>query len=113
MLTKDEMAIFEQAVREVIEEQQKKIGLSDESVGKMAFSFMPFPRMKVQAIKRGQGKAGQRQPQQLRWADMINLCESVGLSWVDVGRGVEGGQGGGEVGYGHKISTRNWFHSSV
>ena len=86
MLTKDEMAIFEQAVREVIEEQQKKIGLSDESVGKMAFSFMPFPRMKVQAIKRGQGKAGQRQQQQLRWADMINLCESVGLSWVDVGR---------------------------
>lgn len=86
MLTKEEMGIFEQAVRDAIEAQQEKIGLSDESVGKMAFSFMPAPRMKVQAIKRGQGKAGQRQPQQLRWADMVNLCEALGLNWVDVGR---------------------------
>lgn len=86
MLTKDEMAIFEQAVREAIESRQEAIGLSDESVGKIAFSFLPFPRMKLQRIKRGQGKAGQRQPQQLRWAEMVNLCEALGLSWVDVGR---------------------------
>ncbi len=86
MLTKEEMGIFEQAVRDAIEAQQDKIGLSDDSVGKMAFAHMPSPRMKIQAIKRGQGKAGQRQPQQLRWAEMVNLCEAVGLSWVDVGR---------------------------
>lgn len=86
MLTKEEMGIFEQSIRDRIESRQDEIGLSDDAVGKMAFSFMPSPRMKVQAIKRGQGKAGQRQPQQLRWADMVNLCEAVGLSWVDVGR---------------------------
>ena len=86
MLTKEEMGIFEQAVREALEHRQSEIGLSDESVGKMAFSFMPAPRMKLQAIKRGQGKAGQRQPQQLRWAEMLNLCEALGLSWVEVGR---------------------------
>ena len=86
MLTKEEMDVFEQAVREAIESRQEAIGLSDESVGKIAFSFLPFPRMKLQTIKRGQGKAGQRQPQQLRWAEMVNLCEALGLSWVDVGR---------------------------
>lgn len=86
MLTKEEMDVFEQAVREAIESRQEAIGLSDESVGKIAFSFLPFPRMKLQRIKRGQGKAGQRQPQQLRWAEMVNLCEALGLSWVDVGR---------------------------
>ena len=81
-----QMDVFEQAVREAIESRQEAIGLSDESVGKIAFSFLPFPRMKLQRIKRGQGKAGQRQPQQLRWAEMVNLCEALGLSWVDVGR---------------------------
>lgn len=86
MLTKEEMGIFEQAVRDRIEASQSEIGLSDDAIGKIAFSFMPAPRMKVQAIKRGQGKAGRRQPQQLRWAEMVNLCEAVGLSWVDVGR---------------------------
>lgn len=86
MLTKEEMGIFEQSIRDSIEARQGEIGLSDDAVGKIAFSFMPAPRMKVQAIKRGQGKAGQRHPQQLRWAEMVNLCEAVGLSWVDVGR---------------------------
>lgn len=86
MLTKDEMEQFEDFVRKSIEAQQDKIGLSDEAVGKMAFSFAPYPRMKIQRIKRGQGKAGQRTPQQLRWVEMMNLCEAVGLSWVDVGR---------------------------
>lgn len=86
MLTKEEMDIFEEHVRKAIEAQQEKIGLSDEAVGKIAFSFVPYPRMKIQRIKRGQGKSGQRVPQQLRWADMMNLCEAVGLSWVDVGR---------------------------
>ena len=57
MLTKEEMDVFEQAVREAIESRQEAIGLSDESVGKIAFSFLPFPRMKLQRIKRGQGKA--------------------------------------------------------
>ena len=86
MLTKEEMELFEQEVRSRIEAQQEKIGLSDESVGRIAFSFLPYPRMKLQRIKRGQGRAGQRVPQQLRWADMVNLCEAVGLSWTDVGR---------------------------
>lgn len=86
MLTKDEMLVFEQAIRNALEARQKEIGLSDEAIGKMAFSFMPAPRMKVQAIKRGQGKPEQRVPQQLRWAEMLNLCEAVGLNWVDVGR---------------------------
>lgn len=86
MLTKDEMLIFEQSIRNALEARQKEIGLSDEAMGKMAFSFMPAPRMKVQAIKRGQGKPEQRVPQQLRWAEMLNLCEAVGLNWVEVGR---------------------------
>ena len=86
MLSKDEMLVFEQSVRNTLEARQKELGLSDEAIGKIAFSFMPAPRMKVQAIKRGQGKPEQRTPQQLRWAEMVNLCESVGLNWVDVGR---------------------------
>lgn len=86
MLTKDEMLVFEQSIRNTLETRQKEIGLSDEAIGKMAFSFMPAPRMKVQPIKRGQGKPDQRAPQQLRWAEMLNLCEVVGLNWVEVGR---------------------------
>ena len=86
MLTREEMDIFDQSIRDAIAAQQDLLGLSDEKVGKMAFGFMPFPRMKMQAIKRGQGRAGSRKPQNLRFADVMNICESLGLSWQEVGR---------------------------
>ena len=30
--------------------------------------------------------ASTKKPQQMRFTDMVNLCEALGLSWVDVGR---------------------------
>lgn len=86
MLTKDETDVFEQSIRQAIIEQKKKLNFSDGKLGKIAFPYMAYPNTKVQALLVGQGSQEKRKPQQMRFSDVIALCESLGLSWVDVGR---------------------------
>ena len=82
MLSKDEMDLFDNALRERMIEEQKKLGKSDDYIGRMAFGEIKSPRMKMQVIKGSSTK----KPQQLRFADFINLCEALGMNWVDEGR---------------------------
>lgn len=86
VLTKEDMEIFERSIREQIIAQKDMLGFSDEKLGKAAFPFMPYPRGKVQALLVGQGAPGKRKPQNMRFPDVITLCDALGLSWVDVGR---------------------------
>lgn len=77
MLTKDEMTELDAQMCKIIFAKQELIGLSDRKLGKQAFGFLGTPHMKMQSIKGGGGKA----PQQLRFADIYNLCEALGLDW--------------------------------
>lgn len=86
VLTKEDMDVFERSIREQIIAQKEILGFSDEKLGKAAFPFMPYPRGKVQALLVGQGSPGKRKPQNMRFPDVITLCDALGLSWVDVGR---------------------------
>ena len=79
MLTKDEMDSVDGALRDAIVTEQARLGKSDEFIGKQAFGWVKSPRMKMQAIK----GASTKKAQQLRLTDVINLCEALGLSWVD------------------------------
>ena len=80
----NEMDEFDQAVRDVLKEQQEKLNLTDDSVGKIAFSFMVGKRTKVQAIFVGQGADKYRKLQKLRLTDVMNLSEALGLNIFDV-----------------------------
>lgn len=82
MLTKEEMELLEDAIRQKLIDEQKRLGKSDEYIGTMAFGWIKSPRMKMQVIK----GASTKKPQQMRFADMLNLCEALGLNWVEVGR---------------------------
>ena len=86
VLTKQDMDVFEQAVREQLIAQKDNLGFSDEKLGKAAFPYMPYPRGKIQSLLVGQGAPGKRKPQNMRFVDVITLCDALGLSWVDVGR---------------------------
>lgn len=82
MLTKDEMELCDDIIRQKFADEQKRMGKSDEYIGGLAFGWIKSPRMKMQVIK----GASTKKPQQMRFTDMVNLCEALGLSWVDVGR---------------------------
>lgn len=82
MLTKEEMELCDDIIRQKITEEQKRLGKSDEYIGTLAFGWIKSPRMKMQVIK----GASTKKPQQMRFTDMVNLCEALGLSWVDVSR---------------------------
>lgn len=86
VLTKEDMDVFESSIRSQLIERKDVLGFSDEKLGKAAFPFMPYPRGKVQALLVGQGAPGKRKPQNMRFSDVITLCDALGLSWVDVGR---------------------------
>lgn len=86
MLTKDDMAVLESAIRASLLLRKKELSISDESLGKMAFPYMANPTGKVQALLIGQGAGEKRKPQTLRIGDAMNLCESLGLQWVEVFR---------------------------
>jgi hypothetical protein len=80
MMNQDEMALFDKVIRETIFTEQERVGRSDRSLGAQAFGFLKTPHMKMQSIKGG----GSKPPQQLRCADIINLCEALGLSWEKI-----------------------------
>lgn len=86
VLTKEDMDVFESSIRTQLIERKDALGFSDEKLGKAAFPFMPYPRGKVQALLVGQGAPGKRKPQNMRFSDVITLCDALGLSWVDIGR---------------------------
>lgn len=87
MLNKEEAEALENAIRSTLITQKSKLLLSDDAVGKIAFSFMKNPRGKVQALLVGQGAGDKRKPQYMKISDIVNLCESLGLNWADVIRG--------------------------
>lgn len=82
MLTKEDMEQVEACILQRILEKQELIRTTDKALGEQAFPWLEHPIMKIQRLK---GKGGQ-QPQQIRLTDLMNLCEALGLSWVDVGR---------------------------
>ena len=82
MLTKEEMDVCDDVIRQRIAGEQKRLGKSDGYIGTLAFGWIKSPRMKMQIIK----GTSTKKPQQIRFTDMVNLCEALGLSWVDVGR---------------------------
>lgn len=84
MLTKDDMTALEAAIRGSLLARKKELSMSDDALGKMAFSFMANPTGKIQALLIGQGAGDKRKPQTLRIGDAMNLCEALGLQWVDV-----------------------------
>lgn len=86
MLTKDDMTALEAAIRSSLLARKKELSMSDDALGKMAFAFMANPAGKVQALLVGQGAGEKRKPQTLRIGDAMNLCEALGLQWVDVMR---------------------------
>lgn len=61
---------------ERLEEERKKLGLSDEALGAKAYPGAKNPRMKVQALKI---KRGRGEPQRLRLGDFVALCEAMDL----------------------------------
>ena len=85
MLTREDMDVFESSIREQLVAQKEKLGFSDEKLGLAAFPYMPYPRGKVQALLVGQGAPGKRKPQNMRFCDLITLCEAMGLDWQSVG----------------------------
>lgn len=80
MLNKDDMDRVDACILKLLLEKQEAIGTTDKALGEQAFSWVTYPNMKIQVIK---GKGGKK-PQQLRFTDIVNLCEALGLSWVDV-----------------------------
>ena len=82
MLTKDDMDKVDACILEQLVEKQEAIGTSDKALGEQAFNWIAYPNMKIQVIK---GKANKK-PQQLRFTDIVNLCEALGLSWAEVCR---------------------------
>lgn len=80
MLTKDDMDKVDACILTQLIAKQEAIGTTDKALGEQAFGWVTCPNMKIQVIK---GKGGKK-PQQLRFAEIVNLCEALGLSWVEV-----------------------------
>ena len=83
MLTKEQMDSLHDAIRAALVARQEELKLSDERLGKQAFGYLGSPRMKIQALFVAQGKGERRRPQVINIAELINLCEAMGLSWQD------------------------------
>lgn len=86
MLNKDDMAALEASIRASLLARKKELSMSDEALGKIAFSYMANPTGKVQALLVGQGAGEKRKPQTMRIGDAMNLCESLGVQWAEIFR---------------------------
>lgn len=67
---------LERLAIERLDEERKKLGMSEEAWGAKAYPEAKNPRMKIQPlrIKRGRGE-----PQRLRLGDFVVLCEALNL----------------------------------
>ncbi len=83
MLNKDDMDMVEACILRLLVEKQEAIGTTDKALGDQAFAWVKYPNMKIQAIKE---KKGGKTRQQLRFTDIVNLCEALSLSWQEVCR---------------------------
>ena len=84
MLDKERMDIFDKTVRSLLVARQKELKLSDRALGQMAFPFMGNPLGKVRSILIAQGSGNDKKPQNIRAADLLNLCQAMGLNWREV-----------------------------
>lgn len=82
MLTKDDIDKLDACILDALVKKQDTIGTTDKALGEQAFGWQSSPIMKIQRIK---GRGNQK-PQQLRFGEITNLCEALGLSWQDVCR---------------------------
>lgn len=82
MFSKDDMDRLDACILKALISRQQVIGTTDKALGEQAFPWTASPIMKIQGIK---GKGGKK-PQQLRFADIVNLCEALGLSWAEICR---------------------------
>lgn len=85
MFTKQEMDAWDEHIRLRLVARKKELGLSDLELGEKAFTDVAkVPKSKVQYVLTGQGAGENRKPQNLRAADLMNLCEALRLSWYDI-----------------------------
>lgn len=85
MFTKAEMDQWDAAIRAKLLERKKELAMSDAELGEKAFkNVAAAPKSKVQYVLIGQGAGENRKPQNLRAADLMNLCEALRLSVWDV-----------------------------
>jgi hypothetical protein len=83
MFTKEGMIAFDEALRIRMVARQKELRLSDKALGQMAFPFMGNPLGKVRSILIAQGAGEDKKPQNIRTADLYNLCQALGLMFHD------------------------------
>lgn len=84
MLTKEGMVIFDETIRSLLVARKSELKLSEKALGQMAFPYMGKPAGKVRSILVEQGAGDKKKPQEIRLADLVNLCQSLGLSVHDV-----------------------------
>lgn len=84
MLNEIGMTVFEETVRQILEERRSQLNMTEQALGVLAFPHVADSRRKVQSIRKGQGTGANRKPQQLRGTDIINMCEALGLAWKEV-----------------------------
>jgi hypothetical protein len=78
MMTKEEADSFDEVIRASLVARKEELGLSDSALGKLAFfGHVSMPKGKIQSIFSGQGAPGKRKPQNIRAADLMNLCEAL------------------------------------
>lgn len=84
MFTKQEMDAWDEHIRQRLVAKKKELGMSDAELGEKAFKDVAkVPKSKVQYVLTGQGSGEARKPQNLRAADLMNLCEALRMSWYD------------------------------
>ncbi|MDD2966513.1 MAG: hypothetical protein PHN64_03325 [Desulfovibrionaceae bacterium] len=85
MFTKQEMNDWDENIRKQLVARKAELGFSDATLGKAAFDGVAaMPKGKVQSILTAQGAGENRKGQNIRAADLMNLCEALRLSWYDV-----------------------------
>ena len=84
VLNEKGMVIFEDTIRNTLEERRFQLNMTEQALGVLAFPHVIDSRRKVQSIRKGQGSGENRKPQQLRGTDILNMCEALGLSWKEV-----------------------------
>ncbi len=84
MLTKEGMIIFDETIRSLLVARKAELKLSEKALGQMAFPFMGKPAGKVRSILIEQGAGEKAKPQEIRLADLVNLCQALGLNLHEV-----------------------------